>query len=127
MSITIYTAQMRIETDDAIDITIKSAKTDLGRYLSPTWDMVNGIKSGTLTEDQYTEQYLALMRQRYSRDSEFFHRVLREENSITLKCFCPANTFCHRRIAVFVLMKIADHIGIPATDGGEIVHSRRRC
>lgn len=120
MTLTIYTAQMSVQTD-GIDITIKSAKTNIGRYLAPTWDMVNGFKSGKITEKEYTDQYLSLMRQRYTRDSEVFHRAIKDKESITLKCYCRANAFCHRRIAVFVLMQIATHINIPASYEGEIL------
>lgn len=124
--ITIYTAQMRIDSDNSIDITIKSANTPIGRALAPTWEMVNGIKRGQITDDQYTEKYLNLLRHRYRfpEIKELFHGVLKTD--ITLKCYCPHDAFCHRQIAKDVLLKIATHIGIQGIDGGEIVHQRRR-
>jgi hypothetical protein len=126
VSITIYTAQMRIDDHNAIDITVKSANTPLGRALAPTWEMVNGLREGRITDEEYTEKYLALLRQRYAQDNNLFHELLRDNTRIVLKCYCPPDTFCHRLIAKDVLIKIAEHIGIQATFGGEIVHQRGR-
>ena len=118
----IYTAQMRVSVSDEIDITIKSASTPVGRALSPTWEMVNGFKSGVMTEEIYTEKYLSLLRHRYQYDSIKFAiwDILKNKRSITLKCFCPADTFCHRLLAKDVLIKIGEQIGVDVCDGGEI-------
>jgi hypothetical protein len=43
-----------------VDVTIKSAK-GFARSFSPTWSMVMGYKNGTLTEVQYTQQYLKIL------------------------------------------------------------------
>jgi len=43
-----------------VDVTVKSAKGYAGVF-SPTWPMVMGYKNGTLTEAQYTEQYMKIL------------------------------------------------------------------
>jgi hypothetical protein len=125
-TITIHTAQMRINDPDAIDITVKSANTPEGRVLAPTWKMVMKHKDGKLTDGEYTEQYLDLLRHRYRTDPQTFFDLLTRE-SVVLKCYCAAGTSCHRYLAVDVLVKIAEHKGIEVALGGEITqkdHSR---
>ncbi len=43
-----------------VDVTVKSAK-GYARAFSPTWQMVMGYNNGTLTEAQYTEQYMKIL------------------------------------------------------------------
>lgn len=125
--IIIYTAQMRVTVSDEIDITIKSASTPVGKALSPTWAMVNAYKSGTMSEAEYTEQYLTLVRQRYAdlKTRDAISDMVMIADSITLKCYCPADTFCHRLLARDVLMKIGEAIGVEVCDGGEITQLTR--
>ncbi len=116
----IYTGQIARIRHPYLDITVKSG-TGLGRLLSPTWDMVLGVKRGVLSEAEYTEQYLSLLRGRYRQNSGGFIRILTPENAdlITLACYCKPHTFCHRYLAVEVLEKIARARGISFEYGGE--------
>ena len=43
-----------------VDVTVKSAK-GFARSFAPTWKIVFGYKRGTLTEAQYTEQYMKIL------------------------------------------------------------------
>ena len=43
-----------------VDVTIKSA-VGFARSLGPTWKIVMGYKNETLTEAQYTEQYMKIL------------------------------------------------------------------
>ena len=43
-----------------VDVTVKSAK-GFARSFAPSWRMVMGYKNGTLTEAQYTEQYMKIL------------------------------------------------------------------
>lgn len=126
--IAIYTAQMRVSVTDELDITIKSASTVVGKALAPTWEMVNGYKSGAMSEAEYRQLYVRLLRERYKWDKHkhAIHNALKTQRSITLKCYCPADTFCHRLIAKDVLMRIGEHIGVVVCDGGEITQLTRR-
>jgi hypothetical protein len=42
-----------------VDVTVKSAE-GFARSFAPSWSMVMGYKNGTLTEAQYTEQYMKI-------------------------------------------------------------------
>ena len=114
---------------DGLDVTMKSG-AGIGVLLAPIKAMVYGYKAGTgdqrfagqyqpLSEAEYTEQYLALLRQRFSANREAFHQLVQRE-SITLQCYCGRDTFCHRRIlAEYVLPKLAAYYGIEYHYAGE--------
>lgn len=120
---TVYTAQMSIDDLSAIDITVKSADTPIGKFFAPTWDMVNGVKAGTISEAQYTKLYEDLLRSRYAANAGLLKDFLWERRRVVFKCFCGARTFCHRHIAVEVLEKIGMKFGFTVVRGGELEHS----
>lgn len=86
-----------------IDITIKSACKN-GWLLSPTWSLVNDYKSGEISEDEYTEEYLKLIGRRWSIATDHTKDKFNKMNAI-LVCYCPSGTFCHRYIAADFLVK----------------------
>jgi len=51
-----------------IDITIQSSRPPWNIF-APTWDMVSNYKAGRLSESQYTDMYIKLMRTRYKKSS----------------------------------------------------------
>lgn len=120
MTCTIHTACINSRDPDALDITVKSAATPEGRALAPEWEMVNGVKGGCLTEAQYRENYLALLRKRFAADSSPFLEILSRPR-VVLTCYCAAGDFCHRLIASEVLAKIGTSRGIEVILAGEIV------
>lgn len=111
--------------ESGLDITVKSATGD-GRCLAPTWDMVWGHKRGTLSDQEYTEKYLTLLRQRYRDDPEPFIRLVKRKE-LKILCYCAKVTregepvFCHRHLAADVLAKIAIHHGITVSREPEII------
>lgn len=138
-----FTSRLTYEGQDKIDATVKTGQ-GRGRYLAPTWPLVAGHKlyearmngdpaeierwsvnkitgaaTTPLNEEQYTEQYIALLRQRYIQDKQPFLDILAGPQA-TITCFCGVGKFCHRHIAVDVLEKIARHHNIPFERGGEI-------
>ena len=78
-----------------------------------------GHKRGQISDAEYSERYLIMLRQRYAADKQPFLDILAHER-VTLKCYCRAGKFCHRHIAVDVLEKIAAAHGLPFERGGEI-------
>lgn len=124
----IYTGRINNSDPAALNITIKSANTPIGRYLAPTKDMVYGHKAGQgdirfsrntpLSDEQYTERYYALLRPRYKANPELFHELLRRDK-IILTCYCRAGAFCHRHLAADILNKIAIAQNIPVQLCGE--------
>ena len=113
---------------DGLDVTMKSG-AGIGKLLAPTKAMVFGYKSGTgdqrfakykpLSDAEYTEQYLELLRERFINNDETFHQLV-QRKSVTLQCYCGKGKFCHRRIlAEYVLPKLAAYYGIEYQYAGE--------
>lgn len=102
----IYTAQYRYPGQDRLDITVKG-NCVAGKIYAPTWDMVKGIKDGTLTEEEYTGQYYNHLIERWHVAGSEMHNLVDmvRNRDITLVCFCPADTFCHR----YLLVKFLQH------------------
>lgn len=125
----LYTSRITNTDPAAIDITVKSASTPIGRYLAPTKSMVYGHKAFTgdsrfsrytpLSTEQYTERYYQLLRPRYQANPDIFHEALTRDKVI-LCCYCRAGNFCHRHLAADILFKIAQHEGISVKLGGEV-------
>lgn len=115
----IQTGRVWTEEVGLIDTTVKSASTDEGRILAPTWDMVNGHKSGEITWEEYTTQYTDLLRGRYRSHPDLFMSILKRDR-VVIGCYCNAGEPCHRHLAVDILKKIATAKGILVVDAGEI-------
>lgn len=111
----IHTAQLFKVTDsDLIDITVKG-----GSPFGPEWAWVFGTKDGTMTEEEYTNLYLAKMRKLWKEEPEVFLELLSRDR-IVLGCYCKPGVFCHRHILVDILLKIATALDIQATYMGEL-------
>ena len=87
----VHTAQYRYSGKDRLDITVKG-KDPLGSIFAPTWDMVNGLKSGKISEEEYTYQYDKIL----NRVKKLTWDYLLVQKKLTLVCFCPLGAFCHR-------------------------------
>ena len=86
----IYTSTIRYSGDDRLDITVKGHSP-----FGPAWGMVMGIKNGTMTEEEYTEQYYSMIRRLYTSNKGLFRTICGKE-TITFCCYCKSGTFCHR-------------------------------
>lgn len=82
-----------------IDITIQSSRPPWNIF-APTWDMVGDFKAGRISEKQYTEKYIQLIRSRYKRNKDIFHQLIDTAltQNVALVCYCPPETFCHRHL-----------------------------
>lgn len=107
----VYTSRIGYRGDDALDVTVKSA-TGHGRAFRPTWEIVMAHKAGRISDEEYTERYLAMLRHSY-RTQQASWRWLLAQESVTLLCYCRPGKFCHRHILKDVLVKLG------AVDGGE--------
>ena len=120
---TICTSRVGYPGPSGLDITVKSA-TGPGQVLAPTWALVGGYKNWQgyvpLTEQQYTETYLDLLRVRYRANEQAFIEIIQREH-VVLLCYCRAGVFCHRYLALEVLEKIACAKGLPVQRGGELL------
>lgn len=110
----LYTAQYRYPGKDRLDITVKG-NHPIGSLYAPTWNMVNAVKNGTLSEELYTGQYYNLLIERWKTNGSEMMKLVEDLQSnfytgahakdITLVCFCPSGSFCHR----YLLVKFLQH------------------
>lgn len=94
----LYTAQYRYGGSDRLDITVKGNDLN-GKMFAPTWDMVNQVKDGSMSEEEYTDRYYKLLNSKWS--GSFKTEVLSmveklKGEDITIVCFCATGKFCHR-------------------------------
>lgn len=119
---TVYTSRIGYQGPSGLDITVKSAK-GIGEILAPTWVLVGGYKhwegKTPLTDEQYTDRYLDLLRTRYRANEQAFTEIIQREH-VVLLCYCRTGVFCHRHLALDVLEKIAHAKGLPFARGGEL-------
>ncbi len=82
-----------------VDVTIKSAK-GFARAFSPTWPMVMGYKNGTLTEAQYTEQYMKILDAVSIEAWRWLCAQAAEGGEVVLLCYCRDGQFCHTNLII---------------------------
>lgn len=104
---TIYTAHYRYGGPDRTDLTVKG-QDRMGKYFAPTWEMVMGVKNGTMSEQDYIDLYVPNTRN----TSTVLGRVpvkawewLLGVPTRTFVCFCNKDDFCHRNILLNYLLK----------------------
>lgn len=97
----LYTGQIRYPGKDRLDITIKSG-SGIGKIFAPTWEMVMGVKNGTMSNEEYTAKYYWLLADRWNTHSkeilEFVETV--KTFPVTIVCYCKKGDFCHRHLLV---------------------------
>ena len=102
----IYTAQYRYAGIDRLDITVKGNPEHL---LSPTWEIVRGLQENKITQWDYTIKYFSLLIKRLTITGgkwQFSLLKFLPLQEITLVCFCPPHTFCHRVLAARMLEEL---------------------
>jgi uncharacterized protein YeaO (DUF488 family) len=103
----VWTAQYKYEGKNRFDITVATGV----KPFAPTWDMVSGYKDGKITEEEYTKQYMAKMRDSYNHRRDLWDWVIKQKE-LVLVCFCPAGAFCHRVLLANILVKLgAEYCG----------------
>lgn len=107
----LYTAQYRYPGRDRLDITVKG-NCPAGKLYAPDWDMVTGFKTNNYTEEEYTGMYYKLLIDRWKTHGHEMIKLVEIVNGtpdmpardLTLVCFCPAGSFCHRHLLVAFLI-----------------------
>jgi uncharacterized protein YeaO (DUF488 family) len=89
------------------------------KVFAPSWFIVMGHKNGDISDEQYTDEYLSMMRRSYRDDRARWQEVV-ESGSVTLACYCKAGAFCHRIILVDLLRAVGESIGIEVVYEGEL-------
>lgn len=117
----LFTAQMaryrQLKDSDAylLDTTIKSGI----KIFAPTWEMVMGVKNGTMSEETYTQLYLERMRDSYRRFTPEWLALFKHEVVVAF-CYCPDGCFCHRYQLAEMLGCVAKCKHLPFTYLGEL-------
>lgn len=109
MNITTSNYRTRGQYSNSYAISIRPPEWYSGKIfplLTPTWDMVMGVRDGKITEHQYTERYFEhLLKNKVTVD-----RVLNNlPKNACLLCYEPGFMFCHRRL---VAMWIENETGL---------------
>lgn len=117
-SMIVCTSTLDYDGHDALDITVKSAWEDEGKLFAPTWEMVQGVKAGTLSWDEFVSAYQALLVARVGQ-LDLWHALL-EREQIVLCCYCKPGTNCHRHLAKRYLEIMCLTHGVDFEDVGEI-------
>lgn len=112
--IEVYTARMRYGGTDRFDITVKSGH----KAFAPSWDIVMGVKNGTVTEKQYLDRYITMMHNSFMNNRSAWVELL-SKDIVTLVCFCPRGTFCHRYALVDILIVFGRELGVEVVYRGE--------
>lgn len=86
---------------------------------APPWDIVLGHKNGTVSDQEYRDVYLPLMRDSWMQHRASWEEFLRQEGWIAIGCYCKAGCFCHRLILVEIFQKLCEMLNIPFTYYGE--------
>ena len=84
-----------------VDTTVKTGE----QRLAPSWDMVLGIKRGTVSEEEYTRLYYARLDHWWFQDPLFWDELLTHP-VLAFGCYCRAGTFCHRHLLVEFLKRV---------------------
>lgn len=103
--------QVKLRGIPYVDTTVKSGHIQL----APSWDIVQGIKTNTITEEEYTTRYNAMLDHWWYRDPEYFDDLL-SLPQVAFGCYCKQDVFCHRHLIVSYLQRHCDNI----TYGGEL-------
>lgn len=119
-AIKLYTGCISYRGKDKLDITVWKANT-AGQLLKPSWDIVNGHKYEGLSDEAYTKAYFEMVNKRYLNNigNQQILRNLLNQDELTLCCFCNASKFCHRHLAMYIMIEIAERRNIPYVFMGE--------
>ena len=115
---TIQNAQWRKAKNRGILLHDTSVKTGTSIF-APTWPMVIGYKEGVISEREYTDRYVHLMRQRFNTDPHPWREFVKQD-IVAIGCMCCNGVFCHRYLLKDLLSRYCNHIGIQFIYKGEI-------
>lgn len=125
----IYTSRITYAGPGRLDITAKSADEPYGSLLKPNWNLVNNLKGGILTWEEYREKYMEYIRGNYAKEPGMFHKMVVEAavaaGRMVLCCYCNHRECyelhqCHRFLAADIVTKVASKVGYEAKYKGEI-------
>ena len=113
---TIQISKVRLLPSDVkvIDTTVMTGNL----AFAPSWDMVHGVKSGSLSEENYTTRYQAMMKESQISFKKEWDNLM-QYKKIALACYCRANVFCHRHLLKDLIIQYLDKDDYEIHDAGE--------
>ena len=111
----LYTGRVGLSLPGALDITVKG-QHPFGKMFAPTWDMVMEYKKGTLSEAEYTQQYMSLITRPGM--GRAIKQIVKAAvvYDVYLLCYCPKDAFCHRKLLYNHILQVAPIV----IGGGEL-------
>jgi len=107
MTLRLYTGQFNYKGEYRVDITAKSGL----KMFAPDWENIIDVKSGAITEEEYTKKYYEKMRLSYKNHRAEWDWFLDQPTAVIV-CFCKTGTFCHRYLLADILVKLgAEYLG----------------
>jgi len=100
----LYTTHYSYSGDDRVDITVQG-NDPVGEVFAPTEEIQEDYKK-YWNEEVYTRNYYNLLIQRWIDNYHGIRKIVIEliqktmVDNVTLVCFCPNDTFCHRHLLV---------------------------
>lgn len=104
--------QARIEI---VNITAKSGE----KCFAPQFQFVMEYKQGLMSEREYTDRYLARMRESFRYNPSKWEE-LKGKGKVAYACYCQRDKFCHRHLFVSLLTKYLDAQGVAYELMGEL-------
>ena len=98
-----------------LDATVKTGD----KIFAPSWEIVTDVKSGRITEEEYTRRYTEQMRISYKLHKFHWLEQLKQEH-FAIACFCTPGDFCHRHILAKMFESAGNANNIPVKLMGEI-------
>lgn len=123
MLYTIQMAQWRLAQKleiPMIDTTIKSGE----KTFQPSWEIVTAVKSGVISPEVYTEEYLQIMRDSYKNNRSRWLEVCNMP-VVAIACYCPDGQFCHRHVLATCFKYVCRKNGLPFELKGELLASAK--
>lgn len=115
---TIQLSQWRKLKDTEVSVINTTVKSGIKAF-APSWDIVMGVKSESITPEEYTEVYLALLETSWENEPEVWNSLL-EYEAIAFSCYCPKGTFCHRHLLAEFYQQKCDGSDSPVILLGEV-------
>lgn len=75
------------------------------KEFAPSWDLVRGVKEGSITWEEYQAAYLDQLRHSYINNRSLWEEMIAND-IFAIGCYCRPITHCHRFILADVLQKL---------------------
>lgn len=104
------TASLQANGWYVLDATVKSGE----KAFAPSWDIVMGYKKGEISEEEYTQTYLSMMRESFKSQHAAWEKIILWEK-LAIACYCPPGDFCHRHLLKEYVKAWAEKNGLEVT------------